>query len=103
MTVVRSKQFTGERAWQAIPIADIDGVTVRLHWTDRPYRWHVNDGQEVFAVLDGRVDMHVREDGRESVVRMEAGDIYHAVEGAEHMACPVGAARVLVVEREGSA
>ena len=30
-------------------------ATVRLHWTDQPYQWHVNDGDEVFAVLDGEV------------------------------------------------
>ena len=26
-------------------------------WTDAPYKWHVNDGSEVFVVLDGEVDM----------------------------------------------
>ncbi len=41
----------------------MNGITTRVHWTDQPYKWHVNDGEEVFAVLDGKVDMHYRVDG----------------------------------------
>jgi len=51
-----------------------------VHWSDQPYVWHVNDGQEVFVVLDGRVRMRYRKDGAE----------------------PLGVARVLVIETEGS-
>lgn len=80
----------------------MNGVTTRLHWTDQPYKWHVNDGQEVFAVMDGVVDMHYRQDGVESVARLEAGDIFFADVGCEHVAHPVGVARILVVEAQGS-
>lgn len=102
MTIIRSRHFTADRAWGALDIANLDGTTVRLHWTDAPYIWHVNDGEEVFAVLDGRVDMHVREAGVVRIERMEAGDIFHARAGCEHVAHPQGAARILVIEREGS-
>ncbi len=80
----------------------MNGVTTRLHWTDQPYKWHVNDGQEVFAVMDGVVDMHYRQDGGEQIVRLEAGDVFFADVGCEHVAHPVGEARILVVEKEGS-
>ncbi len=73
-----------------------------LHWTDQPYKWHVNDGAEVFAVLDGIVDMHYRESGVERVIVLEVGDIFFADVGCEHVAHPRGEARILVVEREGS-
>ena len=56
--IIRAAEFTAERAWGARSIANLNGTTVRLHWTDRPYKWHVNDGEEVFAVMDGEVDMH---------------------------------------------
>lgn len=102
MNVIRSKAFRATRAWGAVDVANIDGVTVKVHWTDEPYRWHVNDGQEVFAVLDGVVDMHYRDEGVERVATLEAGDIFHACAGCEHVARPRGEARVLVVEREGS-
>jgi mannose-6-phosphate isomerase-like protein (cupin superfamily) len=80
----------------------MNGVTTRLHWTDQPYKWHVNDGQEVFAVMEGVVDMHYRQDGVEVSIRLEAGDIFFAGVGCEHVAHPVGPARILVVEKEGS-
>ncbi len=102
MTVIRGKQFKADRAWGAQSVANMGGVTTRLHWTDKPYKWHVNDGEEVFAVLDGIVDMHYRESGVEHVVTLEVGDIFFAAVGCEHVAHPRGEARVLVVEREGS-
>ena len=43
---------------------------MRLHWTDQPYTWHVNDGPEVFVVLDGAVDMHYRHARGEHVERL---------------------------------
>jgi mannose-6-phosphate isomerase-like protein (cupin superfamily) len=101
--VIRSREFTAQRAWGALSIANMNGVTTRLHWTDAPYEWHVNDGEEVFAVLDGSVDMHYREDGKEQVVRLDAGDVFFAGIGCEHVAHPQGVARVLVIEKEHSA
>ncbi|WP_247118289.1 cupin domain-containing protein [Kordiimonas marina] len=94
--------FTASRAWDALDIAEIEGASVRLHWTDEPYKWHVNDGAEVFVVLSGVVDMHYRADGHEHVRRLEAGDICLAEPGDEHVAHPNGPARVLVVEKKGS-
>ena len=43
--IIRAAEFTAERAWGACSIANLNGITVRLHWTDRPYKWHVNDGE----------------------------------------------------------
>jgi mannose-6-phosphate isomerase-like protein (cupin superfamily) len=102
LKIIRSRGFTATRPWGALDVANMGGITTRLHWTDQPYRWHVNDGEEVFAVLDGQVDMHYREDGEEKVVTLEAGDIFFAGIGCEHVAYPKGEARILVVEHEGS-
>lgn len=102
MKIIRSKSFTGNRAWAALDIASMNGISTRLHWTDQPYKWHTNDGQEVFVVLDGQVQMRYREYGVEQATLLEVGDIFYADIGTEHVAHPVGAARVLVVETEGS-
>lgn len=102
MKIIRSKGFRAERAWGSLDIANMNGTTVRLHWTDRPYRWHVNDGEEVFAVLDGQVEMHYREGGQEHRTMLHAGDVFFAGVGCEHVAHPLGEARILVIEREGS-
>lgn len=102
MKIIEARDFKAERPWGALDIAAIEGATVRLHWTDEPYRWHVNDGAEVFVVLDGEVDMHYREGGEEKVVRLKVGEIFYAEVGDEHFASPAGEARILVIEREGS-
>lgn len=102
MKIVKSAEFTAERAWGALDIATMNGITCRLHWTDAPYKWHVNDGEEVFAVMQGRVTMRVRRDGVEEVHVLDAGDIFHAHPGDEHIAEPIGQARILVIEKEGS-
>lgn len=102
MKVIRSREFTAERAWGALDIANMGGVTTRLHWTDQPYKWHVNDGEEVFAVLDGVVEMRYREQGAEKADVLQTGDVFFAGAGCEHVAHPRGAARILVIEKEGS-
>lgn len=102
MKLIDPLKFRPERAWDALDVAKIDGATVRLHWTNEPYQWHTNDGTEVFVVLSGEVEMHYVEGGKENVVRLKAGEIFYAGEGDEHFASPLGEARILVIEREGS-
>lgn len=102
MKLIDPLKFRPESAWEALDIARIEGATVRLHWTDRPYKWHTNDGAEVFVVLNGEVEMRYREGGEEKSARLKTGDIFYAAGGDEHCANPIGEARILVVEKEGS-
>lgn len=102
MQIIRSKKFKADRAWGAKDIANMNGITTRLHWTDKPYKWHVNDGEEVFVVLDGTVEMLFKDDGLEKSTLLETGDIFYAAIGTEHVAHPRGEARILVVESVGS-
>ncbi|WNZ55934.1 cupin [Microbulbifer sp. MKSA007] len=102
MDIFRSRDFTGEKPWASKLIANMNGITIRLHWSDKPYVWHVNDGKEVFAVLDGCVEMFFKTGGRTDSTLLKSGDIFYASEGTEHVAHPIGEARILVVESEGS-
>jgi mannose-6-phosphate isomerase-like protein (cupin superfamily) len=102
MRFLDADSFTANRPWSALDITEIDQATVRLHWTNEPYVWHVNDGPEVFAVLDGSVDMHYRQDGHERVEHLTPGRICYAEVGDEHVAHPTPEARILVIERKGS-
>jgi len=102
MRFTDASTYTAERPWGALDLADIDHATVRLHWTDQPYVWHVNDGPEVFVVLDGTIDMHHRHHGREHVERLTPGRICYAEPGDEHVAHPAPEARILVIERHDS-
>ena len=95
-------EFRADRPWGARDLAEINGATVRLHWSDQPYVWHVNDGPEVFIVLSGQVDMYFKLNAGEKSVRLGPSDIFVADIGDEHVAHPVGEARILVVERKGS-
>lgn len=100
--ITDARTYRADKAWGARDLIEIDGATTRLHWTDQPYKWHKNDGAELFCVIDGVVDMHYRENGDEHVVALKAGDMFIADIGDEHVAHPVGEARILVVERKGS-
>ncbi|MCO1335302.1 cupin domain-containing protein [Microbulbifer sp. OS29] len=102
MEIVKSKEFLGEKPWASKLIANMDGITIKLHWTNEPYVWHINDGQEVFAVLDGSVEMFYKVGGQTESALLGPGDIFYASAGTEHVAHPIGEARILVIEAEGS-
>ena len=53
-------------------------------------------------VLDGKVEMFYRSNGEEHSEILNVGDILYATVGTEHVAHPIGEARILVVEKEGS-
>ena len=91
-----------DTAWGALDLGDVEGASVRVHWTDRPYKWHTNDGREVFIVLSGTVEMAWREDGCEHLTTLRTGDAFLAEVGDAHIATPLGEARILVIERRGS-
>jgi len=40
MNIIRSKEFTVPKAWDALDIANMNGITTRLHWTDKNGRKH---------------------------------------------------------------
>lgn len=103
----QTADFRAARPWGAELVAAIDAppgraVTTRLHWTDAPYHWHVNDGDELMVILHGKLEMRVRRDGEERSYQLAAGDLFQALEGCEHRALPQGEVRLLVIEREGS-
>jgi mannose-6-phosphate isomerase-like protein (cupin superfamily) len=102
MNIIRAKEFKPEKAWEALDIATMNGISIRLHWSNQPYKWHTNDGQEIFAVLDGQVEMKYREAGIEHSAVLNTGDVFYASVGTEHVAHPIGQARILVVETVGS-
>lgn len=102
MEIIRSKDFKASKAWGTKDIATMNGITTRLHWTDKPYKWHINDGEEVFVVVDGQVNMLYRDKGEEHTVLLNTGDIFYASVATEHVAHPIGEARILVIEHADS-
>ena len=94
-------QLTGPTDWSGPTYTGFGEAAVKLRWVNDAYEWHKNDGPEVFLVLDGAVDMHVRRAGEDVIIveRLLPGQLLVVEDGEEHIAYPLGEARVLVVER----
>lgn len=41
MKIINAKSFKVDRAWEALDIANMSGITTRLDWTDKSYKWHI--------------------------------------------------------------
>lgn len=104
MRTLDAAELNGPADWSGPTLTGIGEAAVKLRWISKPYRWHRNTGPELFLVLDGEVDMHVRSapDAPPEVVRLGAGQMAFIEAGDEHVAHPVGEARILVVEEEDS-
>lgn len=102
MNLFHGSTHAEDTSWSGPLVAAFGDVLVKLRWTKEPYVWHTNSGDEVFVVLDGIVDMHIRQDGQERVLVLEAGDVLHVTAGDEHVARPRGEVRLLIVERADS-
>ena len=102
MEIIRSKELTAAKTWGSKSIAMMNDISARLYWTDQAYQWHINDGQEVFAVLDGSVDMFYKKEGEEQMTTLETDDIFYALIGSEHVDYPESEARILVIASEDS-
>ena len=98
LAFVRPAQTPTHRPWAAIDLGAWRDCAAKLHWADAPFHWHRDGGPELFVVLSGEVDMHYRDAAGEHVERMATGDVCRIEAGTWHVAAPIGAAHVLVVE-----
>lgn len=99
-SAIRSRGFTSDRAWGALDVATMLGISVRLHWTDHPYKWHVNDGKELLAVLDRTVDMHQREAEQAHRVQTARRWRFPCRGGMRTCCAPPGRSAVLDIEHK---
>lgn len=104
MQIHDAATLTGPEDWSGPTLPPIGTAVVKLRWINTPFRWHRNTGAELFLVLDGEVDMHVRSgpDAAANIVRLGAGQMVLIEDGEEHVAYPHGEARILVVEQADS-
>ena len=42
MEIIKSKEFKPKEAWASKFISNMNGITIKLHWTDKPYPKSVN-------------------------------------------------------------
>ena len=95
--------LAGPTDWSGPTLPPIGNAVAKLRWINTPFRWHRNTGAELFLVLDGAVDMHVRAspEAETDIVPLGPGQMVLIEDGEEHVAFPQGEARILVVEQEG--
>lgn len=104
LNVYDAKSFIADKEWGSQHVATLNGVGVKVHTTTTPYHWHVNQGQEVFVVLKGEVEMRYERDGATfKSILLHEGMLAHMEPGCEHVAHPKGRAHILVIEQLGEA
>lgn len=85
-------------------VARMNDYDVRIAHAKGDHVWHVHDDtDEFFLVLDGRVDIAIRDgDGSETTVVLRTGDTFVVPKGTEHKPSSPGGA-VLLFEPSGTA
>ncbi len=96
-----SADYIADRQWERARHPEID-ATVRLHWTDQPYVWHINDGTEVFVVLHGADDMHYREKPHRARRTADTRPDLRRRSQRRARCSPAPEAHILVIEGKGS-
>jgi mannose-6-phosphate isomerase-like protein (cupin superfamily) len=83
-------------------VARVNDYDVRIAHFRGEHVWHVHEHtDEFFLVLDGRVDISLREDGRERAVSLRTGEIFVVPRGTEHKPSSPGGS-VLMFEPSGT-
>jgi mannose-6-phosphate isomerase-like protein (cupin superfamily) len=85
-------------------VARMNDYDVRVAHAKGDHVWHVHDDtDEFFLVLDGRLDIAIRDgDGGETTVVLRTGDTFVVPKGIEHKPSSPGGA-VLMFEPSGTA
>jgi mannose-6-phosphate isomerase-like protein (cupin superfamily) len=83
-------------------VARVNDYDVRLAHFSGEHVWHVHEHtDEFFLVLNGRVDIALRADGRERAVSLGTGEIFVVPRGTEHKPSSTGGS-VLMFEPSGT-
>jgi mannose-6-phosphate isomerase-like protein (cupin superfamily) len=95
-----SKLGLFNETWTPKIIGELNGQQVKLAKLEGELTWHAHaDEDELFLVLEGSLTIQYRdEDGHQSEVRLEQGDMYIVPRGVEHNPVASEGASVLLFE-----
>jgi mannose-6-phosphate isomerase-like protein (cupin superfamily) len=83
-------------------VARVNDYDVRVAHFRGDHVWHVHeDTDEFFLVLDGQLDISLREDGLERAVTLRTGEIFVVPRGTEHKPSSPGGS-ILMFEPSGT-
>ena len=92
-----------QERWSPRILARVNDYDVRLAKVEGSFVWHSHpDTDELFLVLDGSLDIHLRERGTETTVHLERHDVFVVPRGVEHCPESPGGASVLLLEPAGT-
>ncbi|MBD89097.1 MAG: hypothetical protein CL940_02020 [Deltaproteobacteria bacterium] len=72
--------------WSPVVAGELNGQQVKLAKARGSYIWHHHEHEdELFLVIEGTLDMHLKDDrGAARVVTLEEGEFYIVPRGVEH-------------------
>ncbi len=83
-------------------IGRVNDYDIRIAHVRGEHVWHAHDHtDEFFLVLDGRLDIALRDGGRERAVTLRSGDIFVVPKGTEHKPSSPGGS-ILMFEPSGT-
>lgn len=89
--------------WSPRILTQVNDWDVRLAKVEGSFVWHSHpDTDELFIVLDGALDIHVRESGEEQVVHLERNDVFVVPRGVEHRPESSEGATIMLFEPTGT-
>jgi mannose-6-phosphate isomerase-like protein (cupin superfamily) len=89
--------------WSPRIVTQINDYDVRIAKVMGEHVWHVHENtDEFFLVLDGTLDIALREDAGERVVTLNRGSVFVVPRGTFHKPSSVDGAALMVVEPTGT-
>ncbi|TDO92608.1 cupin domain-containing protein [Enemella evansiae] len=92
-----------DELWSPRVLSRFNDVDVKVARLRGDYVWHSHpDTDELFLVLDGSLEIQLREDGAERSVRLGRHDVFVVPRGMEHCPRTADGASVLLMEPTGT-
>lgn len=92
-----------DEIWSPRIVAHVNDYDVRLAKVAGEHVWHVHENtDEFFLVLDGTLDIALRENTGERVVTLPRGSVFVVPRGTFHKPSSVDGASLLLVEPTGT-
>ncbi|WAL69091.1 cupin domain-containing protein [Amycolatopsis cynarae] len=89
--------------WSPRIVTRVNDYDVRIAKVRGEYLWHVHDDtDEFFLVLDGELDISLREAGVERTVHLPKGAVFTVPRGTEHKPSSAEGAAMLMFEPTGT-
>jgi len=92
-----------DEIWSPRIVAHVNDYDVRLAKVAGEHVWHVHQNtDEFFLVLDGTLDIALREEAGERVVTLPRGSVFVVPQGTYHKPSSVDGASLLLFEPTGT-